>query len=65
MNFLAKLCMATVCLLEWENTIKITLVSCLKYCTSVDSKQRYRILNKSFFRISMSFVFSVLTGKGT
>ena len=28
-NFLAKLCMVTICLLEWGNTIKITLIFCV------------------------------------
>ena len=39
--------MVTICLLEWEDTIKITLELCVNNFTSVDSKQCYRILNKS------------------
>ena len=63
-ELLAKLCMVTICLLESENTIKITFVFCVNNCTSVDSKQCYRILNKSYLRISNVFFFAVLTGKG-
>ena len=55
--------MVTICLLEWGNTIKITLVFCVNNCTSVDSKQCYRILNH-ILELAMSFVFAVLTGKG-
>ena len=50
-------------MLEWENTIKIALVFYVNNCTSVDTKQRCRILNH-FLELAMSFVFAVLTGKG-
>ena len=42
----------------------MALVFYVNSCTSVERKQRYTILNKSFLELTMPFVFAFLTGKG-